>query len=56
MTAALQKATSSELPVILRYDATAGHAAERGLPRSKRMENTAGELTFLLSQLGASGP
>ena len=56
MTAALQKATSSELPVILRYDATAGHAAERGLPRSKMIENTAGELTFLLSQLGASGP
>ena len=56
MTAALQTATASGLPVILRYDATAGHAAERGLPRGKMMENTAGELAFLLSQLGAGGP
>ena len=56
MTAALQKATASGLPVILRYDAQAGHAAGRGLPRGKMIENTAGELTFLLSQLGAGGP
>ena len=55
MTAGLQKASASDLPVILRYDAKAGHAAERGLPRSKTIENTAGELTFLLSQLGAAG-
>ena len=56
MTALLQKATASGLPVILRYEAQAGHAAELGLPRSKTIENTAEELTFLLAQLGVGGP
>jgi len=56
MTAALQRVTASGLPVILRYDAQAGHAAGRRLPRGKMIENTAGELTFLLSRLGAGGP
>lgn len=53
LTARLQAATSSGLPVILRYHPKAGHAADRGLPLSRRIEDTAMELTFLLTQLGA---
>ncbi len=52
MTARLQNATSSGLSVILRYDPKAGHAAGRGRPFSKAVEDTAAELTFLLAQLG----
>jgi len=52
LAARLQASTSSGRPVILRYHAKAGHAAGRGLPFSRRLEDTAMELAFLLSQLG----
>lgn len=52
MTARLQAATSSGLPVILWYDFRGGHAEGRGRPMSLRIEDTARELTFLAQQLG----
>ena len=52
MTAILQASTSSGLPVILRYSPKAGHAAGRGRPFSKSVQDTAAELAFLLGQLG----
>ena len=52
MTARLQAATASGRPVILRYDPKSGHAAGRGRPFRKMIDDTAMELTFLLSQLG----
>ena len=54
MTARLQNATSSGLPVILRYHEKAGHAAGGGLPLSLVVEDRAAELTFLLTQLGVT--
>ncbi len=53
MTARLQAATSSGLPVILDYDPRAGHAGGRSFGRNVR--NAAMELAFLLEQLGATG-
>jgi len=50
MTARVQAATSSGLPVILRYDARAGHAG--GRPIAQRVEGTAMELAFLMTQVG----
>ena len=50
--ARLQAATSSGLPVILRYHPHAGHAASRGLPMSERIEFVAAEVTFLMTQTG----
>ena len=55
MTARLQAATSSGLPVILYYDEKGGHAAGRGRPVSLRIEDTAREITFLAQQLGLGG-
>jgi prolyl oligopeptidase len=55
MTARLQAATSSGLPVILRYRPKEGHAAGRGRPFSQAVDESAAELTFLLTQLGVSG-
>ncbi len=52
MTARLQAATGSGLPVILWYDEMGGHAAGRGRPTSLRIEDTARELTFMAQQLG----
>jgi prolyl oligopeptidase len=52
MTARLQAASASGLPVILWYDAMGGHAAGRGRPTSLRIEDTARELTFMAQQLG----
>ena len=52
MTARLQAATSSGLPVILRYGEKHGHAAGRGRPLSEAIDNTAMEIAFLLTQLG----
>jgi prolyl oligopeptidase len=52
MTARLQAATSSGLPVILRYGEKHGHAAGRGRPMSEAIDNSAMEITFLLTQLG----
>ena len=54
--ARLQAATSSGLPVIMRYHPYAGHAASRGLPMSERIEFVAAEATFLLSQTGLGAP
>lgn len=58
MTARLQAATSSGLPVVLWYDEMGGHAAGRGRPMSLRIEATARQLTFMAEQLGlgAAGP
>jgi len=55
MTAALQWATRSGLPVVLRYDPKAGHAARRGKPFSLYIEDSAEELTFLLQMVEATG-
>jgi prolyl oligopeptidase len=52
MTARLQAATSSGLPVILFYDEMGGHAAGRGQPTSMRVESMARGLTFMAEQLG----
>ena len=52
MTARLQAASKSGLPVILYYDTKGGHAAGRGRPMSLRVEDSARELTFLMQQLG----
>jgi prolyl oligopeptidase len=52
MTARLQAATGSGLPVVLWYDARGGHAAGRGRSLSVRIEDSARELTFLAQQLG----
>ena len=52
MTARLQAASRSGLPVVLYYDAKGGHAAGRGRPISLRVEDSARELTFLMQQLG----
>ena len=54
MTARLQAATTSGLPVILRYRPKEGHAAGRGRPFSQMLDESAGELTFLLTQLGVT--
>jgi prolyl oligopeptidase len=55
MTAQLQASTRSGLPVILRYDPKAGHAAGRGRPLSLAVEDTAMELAFVMMQLGMAG-
>ena len=55
MTAALQWATRSGLPVVLRYDPKAGHAARRGKPFSRYIEDSAEELTFLLQMVEGTG-
>lgn len=52
MTARLQAASSSGMPVILWFDDRGGHAAGRGRPLSLRVEDTARELTFMAQQLG----
>jgi prolyl oligopeptidase len=55
MTARLQAATASRLPVILWYDERGGHAAGRGRPLELRVEDGARELTFMAQQLGLGG-
>ena len=50
MTARLQAATSSGRPIILLYDAKAGHAG--GQPFKKILEDSTDELTFVAWQLG----
>jgi len=56
MTARLQAATGSRLPVILWYDMRGGHSAGRGRPISLLVEDSARELTFLAQQLGMGLP
>ena len=51
MTARLQAASASGLPVILDYDPRAGHAGGRTF--SRRVRNAAMELAFLMGQVGA---
>lgn len=54
MTARLQAASSSGLPVILRYDERAGHAG--GRPRAKVVADVAMETAFLMTQVGLEFP
>lgn len=49
MTARLQAATSSDAPILLRYDTKAGHA---GTPVSKSIEEYTDAWTFIFWQLG----
>jgi prolyl oligopeptidase len=53
-TARLQASSTSGRPVILRYHPKAGHAANRGLPFSRRIEDAAAELAFMMRELGLS--
>ena len=54
MTARLQAATASGLPVLLRTEAGAGHGY--GTALSLRIEEAADTYTFLVDQLGIPGP
>jgi len=53
MTARLQAATRSGLPVILHYDERMGHAG--GRPRSHVIVDAAAELAFLMEMAGFPG-
>jgi prolyl oligopeptidase len=53
-TARLQASTTSGRPVFLRYHPKAGHAANRGMPFSLRVQDTAAELAFFQRELGLS--
>ena len=55
-TARLQASSTSGRPVILRYHPKAGHAANRGLPFSRRVQDTAAELAFMMRELGLAPP
>ena len=50
MTALMQSATSSGLPVLLHYDKSVGHST--GLPVTKEIDDAVDVLTFLMSQTG----
>ena len=52
MTARLQGATSSGLPVVLRYDERGGHTANRGRPLGLQVRDAARELAFMAERLG----
>ncbi len=52
MTARLQAATRSGLPVVLRYDLKGGHTANRGRPFSRGIDHRAMEIAFVLKMLG----
>ncbi len=54
MAGRLQSTTASRKPVLLRYDATAGHSG--GRPLSKQIEELTDEMSFLLWQLGMTFP
>ena len=54
MTARLQAASSSGLPVILRYDERAGHAG--GRPRAQVIADVAMDTAFLMTQVGLEFP
>lgn len=55
-TARLQAATTSGRPVILRYHSKGGHAANYGMPFSRRVQNSAAEFAFLAKELGLPVP
>jgi prolyl oligopeptidase len=50
MTARLQAATSSDLPILLRLEEKAGHG--QGKPRSKLLDEETDVWSFLLYELG----
>ena len=52
MTARLQAATASGLPVLLHYDTKAGHSG--GTPISKQVDDLTDEFGFLFWRLGVS--
>lgn len=52
MTARLQASTTSGYPILLLYDAEAGHAG--GTPFKKMVEDSTNELTFVAWQLGVN--
>jgi prolyl oligopeptidase len=52
MTARLQAATPSDVPILLRTSANSGHGA--GTPLSERIEQTVDVFAFLFDQLGVS--
>jgi prolyl oligopeptidase len=54
-TAALQAATTSGRPVILKYYEKAGHATNNGLPFSQRVDLAAAQLAFVRHELRAGG-
>jgi prolyl oligopeptidase len=56
MTARLQAATGSGLPVVLWYDEMGGHAAGRGRPTTLRIEDSSREMAFMAVQLGLVDP
>lgn len=53
MAARLQHATTSDRPILLRYNTTAGHTGQR--PTSKRVDDLTAELSFLCQQLESCG-
>ena len=55
-TARLQASSTSGHPVLLRYHPKAGHAGDRGLPFSQRVQETAAELAFMMRELGLTPP
>lgn len=56
MTARLQAATGSGLPVVIWYDEMGGHAAGRGRPVSLQVRDASRELAFMAVQLGLGVP
>ncbi len=54
MAALLQSATSSDKPILLRYEIKAGHSG--GRPLSKQIDDATDELSFLFWQLGVTRP
>ena len=55
-TARLQASSTSGRPIILRYHPKGGHAANYGMPFSRRVQHTAAELAFMMRELGLEKP
>ena len=55
-TARLQAATTSGHPILLRYHAKGGHAANYGMPFSLRVQQMATDLAFMMRELGLPVP
>jgi prolyl oligopeptidase len=55
-TARLQAATTSGHPVLLRYHAKGGHAANYGMPFGLRVQQMAMDLHFMMRELGLPLP
>ncbi len=51
-TARLQASSTSGRPILLRYHAKGGHAANYGMPFSLRVQQTATDLAFMMRELG----